>query len=154
MARKKACSIDIRDNHHVVVMGDMEIWDGADLALLRETLARLVDTERRKAIGVDLTYVKYIPSGFFGMLFDYAERGISVRVYAPQPHVCQMLWFREFFDLVSDQTYKLSMRQQTATSAAERNNQANKAPWVEANVPNVAPKNVDETKSVEMVSST
>ncbi len=153
MARKKACSIDVRDNHHVVVMGDMEIWDGADLALLRETLARLVDSERRKAIGVDLTYVKYIPSGFFGMLFDYAERGISVRVYAPQPHVCQMLWFREFFDLVSDQTYKLSMRQQTATSAAERSHLAGKAPWVDANVPNVTPAKLDETTKVEMMTS-
>jgi anti-anti-sigma regulatory factor len=154
MARKKACSIDLRDGHHVVVMGDMEIWDGADLALLRETLARLVDAERCKAIGVDLTFVKYIPSGFFGMLFDYAERGISVRVYSPQPHVAQMLWFREFFELVSDQTFKLMMRQQTATSAAERNHLAGKAPWVGANVPNVVPNKPTTTNDTHLASTT
>lgn len=130
MARKKGCTIDVRDGHYAVVMGDMEIWDGADLALLRETLARLTDQDRRKAIGVDLTFVKYIPSGFFGMLFDYAERGISVRVYQPQPHVQQMLWFREFFDRVGPEAFRLCLRVQTVTSAVERQTAA-KAPWAE-----------------------
>lgn len=128
MARKKGCTIEIRSKHHTVVMGDMEIWDGADLALLRETLARLVDTERRKAIGVDLTFVKYIPSGFFGMLYDYAERNIGVRVYSPQPHVREMLWFREFFDSIEPNVFQLALRQQTATSAKEKQSRIT-APW-------------------------
>lgn len=133
MARKKRHSIDNREGFHVVVMEDMEIWDGADLALLRETLAQQVDKEKRRSIGVDMTYVKYIPSGFFGMLYDYCERGINVRLYCPQPHVKLMLWFREFFalsdDVSSEETYDLQLRAQTSLSRAAV--AASKAPWVD-----------------------
>lgn len=130
MARKKRNSIEVRDGYHVCVMGEMEIWDGADLALLRETLARLVDTEKRPAIGVDLTFVKYIPSGFFGMLYDYRDRGISVRLYSPQPHIANMLWFREFFESNGDESYSLILKAQT-THSARSAMAAGKAPWAE-----------------------
>ena len=133
MARKKRHSIDERDGYHVVVMEDMEIWDGADLALLRETLAQLVDHDKQRCIGVDMTSVKYIPSGFFGMLYDYRERDIKVRLYCPQPHVALMLWFREFFAIneeVQDQgTYDLVLRSQTSLSKAAV--AASKAPWAD-----------------------
>ena len=128
MARKKKSSIDIRDGFHVVVMGEMEIWDGADLSLLRETLARLVETEKRKAIGVDLTFVKYIPSGFFGMLYDYTDRGVSVRLYSPQPHIANMLWFREFFEPIDGEAFSLVVKAQTGHSARSAM-AAGKAPW-------------------------
>ncbi len=133
MARKKRHSIDVREGFHVVVMEDMEIWDGADLALLRETLAHMVDREKRPSVGVDLTTVKYIPSGFFGMLYDYRERGIKVRLYRPQAHVKHMLWFREFFALdehaEQDETFDLLLRVQTSLSRAAV--AASKAPWAE-----------------------
>lgn len=131
MARKKRSSIDVRDGFHVVVMGEMEIWDGADLALLRETLARLVDTEKRPAIGVDLTFVKYIPSGFFGMLYDYTDRGVSVRLYSPQAHIANMLWFREFFEPVDGEAFNLVVKAQTGHSARSAL-AAGKAPWSDA----------------------
>ena len=128
MARKKRHSIDKRDGYFVVVMGDMEIWDGADLALLREILAKLVDTEQRPAIGVDLTFVKYIPSGFFGMLYDYTDRGVSVRLYSPQTHIANMLWFREFFEPVDGEAFNLVVKAQTEHSARSAL-AASKAPW-------------------------
>lgn len=128
MARKKKSSIDVRDGYQVVQMGDMEIWDGADLSLLRETLARLVDTERQAAIGVDLRYVKYIPSGFFGMLYDYTDRGVGVRLYSPQPHVARMLWFQEFFESAGDDAFTLTVKAQTTLSARSAL-AAGKAPW-------------------------
>ena len=130
MARKKKSSIDIRDGFHAVVMGEMEIWDGADLALLRETLARLVESEKRKAIGVDLTFVKYIPSGFFGMLYDYTDRGVSVRLYSPQAHIANMLWFREFFEPVDGEAFSLVVKAQTGHSARSAM-AAGKAPWTD-----------------------
>jgi hypothetical protein len=76
----------------------MEIWDGADMALLRESLTRLIKSERHRAIAIDMTYVKYIPSGFFGMLFDWFETGVRIRLYTPQPNVCRMIWFDQFFE--------------------------------------------------------
>jgi hypothetical protein len=128
MARKKRNSIDVRDGFHTIVMADMEIWDGADLALLRETLARLVDTDGEKLIGVDMTFVKYVPSGFFGMLYDYTERGATVRVYRPLPHVREMLWFREFFDALDDGAYELALRTETSMSNGEAK-VGTQAPW-------------------------
>ena len=70
MASRKKQRMKINEVDGVAVMdlGAIEIWDGADLALLRETLYRLVDGEKRRAVGVNMTFVKYVPSGFFGML--------------------------------------------------------------------------------------
>jgi hypothetical protein len=85
----------------------MEIWDGADLSLLRDTLATLIQRDRCRSVGVDMANVKFVPSGFFGMLFDWFEQGISVRLFAPQERVQNMLWFRRFFDWERDDTYRL-----------------------------------------------
>ena len=63
--KRDRMSVYVREGVTVLDFGAMEIWDGADLALLRETLTRLVDVEKCKSIGVELTSVKYIPSGFF-----------------------------------------------------------------------------------------
>lgn len=90
--------IERRNGVTVMDLGAIEIWDGADLALLRDTLARLIEAEGCRSIGVNMSYVKYIPSGFFGMLFDWHERGVAMRLYSPQKNVANMLWFRRFFE--------------------------------------------------------
>ena len=97
VSKRSRLSIQNADHISIISLGEMEIWDGADLALLRETLTRLVEAERSKAVGVDLRSVKYIPSGFFGMMYDWFERKVEVYLYTPQPNVANMLWFRQFF---------------------------------------------------------
>ena len=70
----KRMIIDVQDDGtHLLHLGEIEIWDGADLALLREGLAQLIEKDHCRSIIVDMQYVKYIPSGFFGMLFDWYE---------------------------------------------------------------------------------
>ena len=86
----------------VLDLGNMDIWDGADLALLRETLNRLVEGDRCRSVGVNMQHVKYIPSGFFGMLYDWHDHGVAIRLYTPQPNVENMLWFRQFFNQFPD----------------------------------------------------
>ena len=81
----------------IIALDNIEIWDGADLALLREVLTDLIERERYHSIAVDLKTVKYIPSGFFGMLYEWYENGIDIQLHSPQPNVEQMLWFRMFF---------------------------------------------------------
>jgi hypothetical protein len=81
----------------VVDIGDMEIWDGADLSLVRDTLAILIDRRRRRTVGVQMKHVKYVPSGFFGMLYDWFESGINIYLVEPQDRVENMLWFQRFF---------------------------------------------------------
>ncbi len=91
----------------VLDLGQMEIWDGADMALLRDSLTRLIKSEKRRSIGIDMKHVKYIPSGFFGMLFDWYEAGVQIRLYNPQPNVRKMLWFNRFFEPVADDCHVL-----------------------------------------------
>lgn len=95
------------DGYTVLDLGEVEIWDGADLALLRETLTRLIDDQGCRKIGVSMLHVKYIPSGFFGMIYDWHERGVEIRLYSPQLHVQNMLWFRQFLDQLDDVCYQL-----------------------------------------------
>jgi hypothetical protein len=81
----------------VVDIGDMEIWDGADLSLVRDTLNVLISRRHRRSVGIDMRHVKYVPSGFFGMLYDWFEAGITVYLSQPQDRVVGMLWFQRFF---------------------------------------------------------
>ena len=106
--RFKRMLIDVRDEFLLLQLGEMEIWDGADLALLREGLFRLIDDESCQAIVIDMQFVKYIPSGFFGMLFDWQEKsGTWFALTPPQPNVQRMLWFRQFFKLNPEGLYEM-----------------------------------------------
>lgn len=89
-------------------LGSMEIWDGADLALIRDALYFLIAEKGHRSIGVQMQYVKYIPSGFFGMLSDWHDQGVEIRLYSPQPNVREMLWFRRFFQAEAGGMYRLN----------------------------------------------
>jgi len=108
LRKKHRLTVRTKENLAIVALDDMEIWDGADLALLRETLTNLIENEGYRAIGVDLSAVKYIPSGFFGMLFEWYEQGLKVQLYCPQNNVVQMLWFRMFFVSSEEGIYQLN----------------------------------------------
>ena len=92
----------------VMDLGTMDIWDGADLALIRDTLTALILREKHDRIGVDMSHVKYIPSGFFGMLFDWKEKGVEMFLFDPQPNVRKMLWFRQFAEPASGDVFRLT----------------------------------------------
>jgi len=81
----------------VLALEAMEIWDGADLSLLRDGLNHVILQRECRSVAVDMSAVKYVPSGFFGMLFDWFEQGVTIRLVAPQQRVRDMLWFRQFF---------------------------------------------------------
>lgn len=120
--KKQRLSVRIENEFAIVALEDMEIWDGADLALLREALTALIERDGYRAIGVDLAAVKYIPSGFFGMLFEWYEQGLRIRLDAPQQNVEQMLWFRMFFVAQGDGTFLLTderMRNNTPNEQVE-----------------------------------
>jgi len=120
--KKQRLSVRVENDFAIVSLDDMEIWDGADLALLREALTALIERDGFRAIGVDLSAVKYIPSGFFGMLFEWYEQGLRIRLDAPQPNVEQMLWFRMFFVAQGDTSFFLTderMRNNTPNEQVE-----------------------------------
>lgn len=100
-------TVEHSDHGQVINIGDMEIWDGADLSLIRDTLFRLVLSEGVDTFAIDMHAVQYVPSGFFGMLFDWLDRGVTVRLIRPRPRVQQMLWFRTFFQETAPNVYQL-----------------------------------------------
>jgi hypothetical protein len=106
-SRKDRMRIRQENGVTILDLGPVEIWDGADLALLRDTFARHCVSQRCRSLGIDMTSVKYVPSGFFGMLFDWHERGVAIRLYTPQAHVANMLWFRQFFEPETNGSYLL-----------------------------------------------
>ena len=122
MSSKKKQRLTVRtmEDFAIVALDDMEIWDGADLALIREALTNLIERDGFRAIGVDLSAVKYIPSGFFGMLFEWYEQGLRVRLYYPQKNVEQMLWFRMFFISDDEGAYKLNDDEMRGNSPNEQ----------------------------------
>lgn len=110
MAERKhthGLAITLVDEVTVMDIGDMEIWDGADLSLIRDSLFRLILQEGVEAFAIDMHAVQYVPSGFFGMLFDWLERGVEVRLVNPRDRVKQMLWFRKFFRPLSPNVFQL-----------------------------------------------
>ena len=111
MAERKhthGLTVSHQDGCTVIGIGTMEIWDGADLSLIRDTLTTLVVRQRQRSIGIDMSSVKYVPSGFFGMLFDWFEEGINVRLFSPQPRVANMLWFKRFFEPETEEVFSLT----------------------------------------------
>ena len=120
--RFKRMLIEVQAEFHLLQMGEMEIWDGADLALLREGLFLLIDGEGCDAIAIDMRYVKYIPSGFFGMLFDWQERANTrFALTPPQPNVQRMVWFRQFFKLNSEGLYEMQSEPTEPLISSESN---------------------------------
>ncbi len=109
--KRQRLKIDADGKSAVVGLDDIEIWDGADLALLREVLGELIERDSYRRIGVNLHSVKYIPSGFFGMLYDLYEKGIAVTLYSPQPNVASMLWFKQFCQHTEDGRFLLKSDQ-------------------------------------------
>jgi hypothetical protein len=123
--RFKRMLIDDRGEFLLLQLGEMEIWDGADLALLREGLFHLIDHESSPAIVIDMQFVKYIPSGFFGMLYDWQEKcGTWFALTPPQPNVQRMLWFRQFFRLNAEGLYEMLPEPSEALIPTEANSEA------------------------------
>lgn len=111
----------LADGSQVIQLGTMEIWDGADLALLRETLVYVYHQMRSRDFGVDMSYVKYVPSGFFGMLYDWHDMNVRINLYSPQPQIMSMLWFRKFFHPVAEGVYQLNSAVHAAPTPAKPN---------------------------------
>ena len=131
-SRKDRMKLHLRDKVTVMDLGEMDIWDGADLSLLRETLTSLIEVEKCRRIGVEMQHVKYIPSGFFGMLFDCHEKGVEISLYSPLPHVVNMLWFRQFFNHVADSCFVLREEPREEFVPVIHENWKNQTPWNES----------------------
>lgn len=90
-----------------VSLGERNIWDVADMRLLRDVLERLVHVRGCRVVGIDMVGVQSLASGFFGILYDLYRQGVSVRLQSPHPCVREMLWFRAFCEPLADDWWVL-----------------------------------------------
>jgi hypothetical protein len=104
--RKHTHGLSIHEHGGVSVIdiGELEVWDGAELSLLRDTFATLMRGGNCRAIAVNMSTVQCIPSGFFGALMNCFDEGLSVQLIDPRPIVKNMRWFRQFFVLTTGNT--------------------------------------------------
>lgn len=122
MARRKNSknlTTAFRRGGTVVGLGSTEIWDGADLVLLRETIGNLFRRGGCRRFEVDMTHVQYVPSGFFGMLCDWYDRGVCVCVLSPTPRVRRMLWFTTCFRPIAEGCHEMSLEFSVADAEQE-----------------------------------
>jgi len=109
--RFKKILIDVQSDHHVLTLGKIEMWEGVELCMLRECLFQLISRDHCKSVVIDMSHVKYLMSGFFGMLCDFQEsHGVQVALTPPQPNVQKMLWFRTFFHPNAKGTFELELQ--------------------------------------------
>jgi anti-anti-sigma regulatory factor len=130
-SRKDRMTIRQEDGVTVLNLGPVEIWDGADLALLRDTFTRHCTGRRCRSLGIDMSSVKYVPSGFFGMLFDWHEQGVAIYLFSPQPRVANMLWFRQFFEHQTNGSYLLQSEPKEMLAFDEVGEWDEEEAWVE-----------------------
>ena len=105
---KRKLLLTVRDGYSTIQLGDFEIWDDADLELIRETIKQLIQYRDCRRLGIDMSTVRFIPSGFFGMLFDVHERqDVQIRIFDARENVREMLWFRKFFDAIDEDIHDL-----------------------------------------------
>jgi hypothetical protein len=105
--RRKRLLLTNHGSTTVIGVGEMDIWDGADLALIRDTLHELIEEQGLRDVGIEMKSVKYVPSGFFGMLSEWNDLGVRITLHFVQPIVQRMLWFRHFFLEIDANCYQL-----------------------------------------------
>ena len=110
-----------------VSLGERNIWDLADLRLLREISERLVHVRRCRDITVDMRSAQSLASGFFGLLHDLCKLGVKVTLLAPHRGVREMLWFRAFCEHVVDDCYRFVGESQSHVLHSARNQWRRKA---------------------------
>lgn len=71
----------------VVGFGGRDVLDSVNVANCREELLALIEKEHCKVLGVDLTGVKFIPSGLLGVLASVRKLGVEVHLYNPSSDV-------------------------------------------------------------------
>ena len=96
-----------RDGIPTVALGPANIWDGGDLGRLRDAAAEVFAAGNRR-IGVDLTHVGVLPTGFLHMLCTWQERGAEVYLFTPRSNVRDMFWFRTFAEPISADVWRMS----------------------------------------------
>lgn len=94
------------DGRWELAVGDKEVWDGSDLALLRDSHQKIAG-ENVKVVAIQMRGVKMPHTGFFGLTYDWAVDGWQVLLLDPTAEVQRFLWFRTFMEESAPRVFEL-----------------------------------------------
>ena len=111
-------TVEDRGGLALIRLGPANIWDAGDLGRLREAASRLF-ARGTKRVGIDLSHVGMLPSGFMNQLCGWHDRGIEVLLYAPRPNVREMFWFRQFVEFAGNDLWRMACEPTTEDSTRD-----------------------------------
>lgn len=98
--------VRMRGGVPVIGLGSAQAWDYGDLVRLRQTAGQLFHAGYHQ-IGIDMSRVVYLPSGFMNMVCEWADLGVEVLLYHPVANVRRMIWFGEFMRPAGDGAFRV-----------------------------------------------
>jgi hypothetical protein len=125
---RRRVAVSDRGGIPVCSVGGRPAWDAGDLTRLATAVNRLAarrsavgpaprprtddlpaasasGTATPAAVGIDMTSATRLPPGFWERLCRWTEEGLRVYLFAPEPEVRAMAWFRLTARPVADGTY-------------------------------------------------
>ena len=89
----------------LLTLDESGLWTGSNLCRLRSAIKDRLE-DGFDSVTVDMTYVRHLPSGFFGYLCELHESGTRVRLFRPADEVQGLEWFWRFFEPDADSVYR------------------------------------------------
>lgn len=100
-----------RDGVAVIDIGTANVWDAGDLTRIRGAASQVFARGGRR-VGIELSHVGMLPSGFVHMLCGWNDKGLEVYLFSPRQNVRQMLWFRHFAEpadgVLAEEAWKMT----------------------------------------------
>lgn len=86
-------SIEVYEEGRLTVLGfgGHETLDHIDVAECRNEIAELVKDNNCEVLAIDMTGVKWVPSGLLGLLASLRQLGVEVHIYNPSQDVDEVL---------------------------------------------------------------
>ncbi len=95
----QATSNSTRQSHYtgdLLTLNEAELWTASDLSQLRDAIHQRLNTGE-ESVCIDLSRVRHLPSGFFGLLCTFRDQGVNVSLFETQRSIHDLIWFKRFF---------------------------------------------------------
>lgn len=103
-ANSRQKQVDSCESTHILRPDDSEMWTLAHIKQLREMIVSKCSPA--SDVQVDMSRVRHVSGGLFGMLCDLHDDGYKIRLREPQASIRNLIWFQRFFEHDSGDVYR------------------------------------------------
>lgn len=89
----------------LLTLDESGLWTHAHLCHLRTAIKKHLKSGF-DSVTIDMTYVRHLPSGFFGYVCELHEAGTRVYLFRPADEVQRLEWFWRFFESAAESLYR------------------------------------------------